>query len=58
MHKEIDFENDIEQTLISSGGYEKGDPNTYDSEAALADVAFVQKTQPKIWARLTQLNTS
>lgn len=61
MHKEIDFENDIEHALISSGGYEKGDPNTYDAEAALfpADVvSFVQKTQPKIWERLIQLDAS
>lgn len=61
MHKEIDFENDIEHALISSGGYEKGDPNTYDPEAALfpADVVtFVQKTQPKIWTRLTQLDAA
>lgn len=59
MHKEIDFEDDIEQALINSGGYEKGDPKAYDPETALftADVvAFVQKTQPKIWARLTQLD--
>lgn len=59
MHKEIDFENDIEQALITSGGYEKGDPHAYDPETALfpADVvAFVQKTQPKIWSRLTQLD--
>jgi len=61
MHKEIDFENDIEYALISSGGYEKGDPNTYDPETALfpADVvAFVQKTQPKHWTRLTQLDAA
>lgn len=61
MHKEIDFENDIEQALISSGGYEKGDPNAYDPETALFPtdiVDFVQKTQPKIWARLTQLDAS
>lgn len=61
MHKEIDFENDIEHALISSGGYEKGDPSTYDADAALfpADVvAFVQKTQPKIWTRLTQLDAN
>ncbi|MFZ1548539.1 MAG: type I restriction endonuclease [Candidatus Nitrotoga sp.] len=59
MHKEIDFENDIEHTLITSGGYEKGDPHDYDAEAALfpADViTFVQKTQPKIWERLTKLD--
>ena len=61
MHKEIDFENDIEHALISDGGYEKGDPNTYDPQSALfpADViAFVQKTQPKIWTRLTQLDAA
>lgn len=59
MHKEIDFENDIEQVLINTGGYEKGDPKAYDPATALfpADVvAFVQKTQPKIWTRLTQLD--
>ncbi|MEQ1602327.1 MAG: type I restriction endonuclease subunit R [Methylophilaceae bacterium] len=61
MHKEIDFEKDIEHALIASGGYEKGDPHGYDAEAALfpSDViAFVQKTQPKIWARLTQLDAA
>lgn len=61
MHKEIDFENDIEQALINGGGYAKGNPAGYDADAALfpADVvAFVQKTQPKIWARLTQLDAN
>jgi type I restriction enzyme R subunit len=61
MHKEIDFENDIEQALVQSGGYEKGDPGAYDPETALfpGDVlAFVQKTQPKIWTRLTQLDAA
>lgn len=59
MHKEIDFENEIEHELISNGGYEKGDPHAYDAENALfpADVvAFVQHTQAKIWARLTMLD--
>ncbi len=61
MHKEIDFENDIEHALINSGGYEKGDPKAYDPETALfpVDVVnFVQKTQPKIWSRLTQLDAN
>jgi type I restriction enzyme R subunit len=61
MHKEIDFENDIEHALVTHGGYEKGDPNAYDAEAALFPaevVAFVQKTQPKIWTRLTQLDAA
>lgn len=35
MYKEIDFENDIEYVLISSGGYEKGDFNIYDLEIVL-----------------------
>ena len=61
MHKEINFENDIEQVLISSGGYAKGDPKSYDPDIALfpaETIAFVQKTQAKIWARLTQLDSS
>lgn len=59
MYKEIDFENGIEHTLISAGGYVKGDPKAYDPELALfpADVVdFVQKTQPKVWTRLVQLD--
>lgn len=59
MHKEMDFENSVEYALITAGGFEKGDPYGYDAEAALFPtdvVAFVQKTQPKIWERLTQLD--
>ena len=61
MHKEIDFENDIEQALVTEGGYFKGDPATFDAETALfpADViAFVQKTQPKVWERLIKLDAA
>jgi type I restriction enzyme, R subunit len=61
MHKEVDFENDIEQALVTHSGYERGDPNAYDAEAALFPaevVAFVQRTQPKIWTRLTQLDAA
>ena len=59
MHKEIDFENDIEQALTGAGGYVKGDPAGYDAEAALFPqevVAFVRRTQPKIWERLEKLD--
>lgn len=59
MYKEIDFENDIEHALVDTGGYKKGDNTGYDPETALfpAEItAFVQKTQPKIWVRLTQLD--
>ena len=58
MHKEIDFENDIERALIRSG-YVQGDPKTYDADVALfpAEIlAFVQKTQPKFWTRLSNLD--
>ena len=61
MHKEIDFENAIEQALITQGGYKKGDPTSFDAEIALfpADVvSFVQNTQPKIWERLNNLDAS
>lgn len=61
MHKEIDFENDIEHVLLSNGGYEKGDSHAYDPEIALFPddvITFVQKTQPKIWTRLTQLDAT
>ncbi|WP_306547881.1 type I restriction endonuclease subunit R [Desulfobulbus sp.] len=59
MHREIDFEREIEQALIASGGYAAGDPNGYDPEIALFPaevVAFVLRTQPKIWDRLLQLD--
>ena len=61
MHKEIDFENAIEQALITQGGYEKGDATGFDAETALFPaevVRFVQNTQPKIWERLTNLDAS
>jgi type I restriction enzyme R subunit len=33
MHKEIDFENDIEHALTHGGGYENGAPGSYDPES-------------------------
>ncbi|PID64522.1 MAG: restriction endonuclease subunit R, partial [Gammaproteobacteria bacterium] len=61
MHREIDFENDIEQMLITSGGYHKGNVKGYDPERALFPddvVAFVKQTQPKAWNRLTGLDVA
>ena len=61
MHKEIDFENDIEHMLITSGGYHKGDAKGYDPERALFPddvVEFVKQTQPKFWDRLTGLDAA
>jgi len=61
MHIEIDFENEIENALVSAGGYQKRDKKEYDPEAALFPsdvVAFVQKTQPQIWSRIVQLDAN
>lgn len=57
MHKEINFEDAIEQSLIITGGYIKGDPTDYDTERAVFRrevVAFAQ-TQ-KFWPRFAALN--
>jgi type I restriction enzyme, R subunit len=59
VHREIDFENDIEQALLGSGGYQRLEPAAFDAEQALFPaeiVGFVQRTQPKFWQRLEQLN--
>jgi len=61
MHREIDFENEIEQVLLSASGYQKREKEAYNPELALfpADViAFVQTTQPQIWSRIVQLDAA
>lgn len=58
MHSEYYFEQAIERSLITEGGYIKGNPNDYDKKHALIPkdvIAFVQATQPKIWERLTNI---
>jgi len=58
-HTEIRFEEAIEQHLIESGSYSKGDPKTYDAELGLfpADVvAFIEATQVKNWKKLTDIH--
>jgi type I restriction enzyme R subunit len=58
-HKEIRFEEAIEQHLIQHGGYEAGDPTNYDAERALfpADVVrFIEKTQEKNWKALVDFH--
>ena len=52
--KERNFEADIEQWLISEGGYIKGDQSTYDKERAIdmkTLISFIATTQPKMWER-------
>ncbi|MBW4541581.1 MAG: DEAD/DEAH box helicase family protein, partial [Myxacorys chilensis ATA2-1-KO14] len=59
MHKELNFEDAIEDVLLTEGGYTKGNPDEYDRDRALFPkdiIAFVQKTQPKFWDRFTQMN--
>ncbi len=58
MHTEQYFENEIEHSLLTEGGYQQGFAKDYEKSTALfpADVvAFIQTTQPKLWARLEML---
>lgn len=58
MHTEQHFENEIEHSLLTEGGYQQGFAKDYEKSTALfpADVvAFIQTTQPKLWERLEML---
>ena len=47
---EKQFENDIEYSLLTYCGYEKGDPRAFDRVVALDTdtlISFVKATQPK-----------
>ena len=51
---EKQFETDIEYSLLTYGGYEKGDPKTFDRAVALdvnTLISFVKATQPKSWEK-------
>jgi type I restriction enzyme R subunit len=53
-YKEKRFEEDIEHFLLTSGGYTKGDLQTYDREKAIdlpKLIEFIKATQPKQWER-------
>lgn len=57
-HTEHAFETAIEHHLITAGGYEKGDREAFDPERGLFPsdvVAFIQKTQPKEWEYLLNI---
>ena len=57
-HTETAFEEAIEEHLLSSGGYEKGDREAFDPERAIDPdtfLAFVRETQPKEWEYLENL---
>ena len=56
--KEKRFEQDIEEYLTTAGGYQKGNPKTFDREKALdvgTFVSFIRTSQPKAWARFEKI---
>ena len=57
-HTEIRFEEAIEQSLVTNGGYQVGSPGTYDEELGLFPdevLAFVADNQPKRWQSLVDM---
>ena len=57
-HREIAFEAAIEESLLTHGGFLRGDPEAFDRELALDRgelFAFLRGSQPKIWAKLEGL---
>ena len=58
MYTEQHFENEIEHSLLTEGGYQQGLAKDYEKSTALFPsdvVAFIQMTQPKLWVRLEML---
>ena len=56
--KEKRFEQDIGDYLIHFGGYEKGNPATFNRESGLDEgtlIEFVKTSQPKQWERFVKI---
>ena len=56
--KEKRFEQDIEDYLITAGGYTKGDPATFNRISGLDEgvfIEFVKNSQPKQWERFVKI---
>ena len=56
--KEHKFEADIEQYLLTEGGYTKGTQATYDKEKAIdldTLIRFVKNSQPKEWEKFERV---
>lgn len=56
--REKRFEQDIEEYLITEGGYEKGNPRKFDRKLALDTetfIAFLKASQPKKWERYEKI---
>ena len=54
--REKRFEQDIEASLLTHGGYQKGNPAAFDRERALDTgtfLTFIRASQPKQWERYT-----
>ncbi|RZL19837.1 MAG: type I restriction endonuclease subunit R [Pedobacter sp.] len=59
IHKEITFEQAIEESLIGLGGYSKGSAAQYNRQHAMdipTVVNFIQQSQPKEWEKLQKLH--
>jgi type I restriction enzyme, R subunit len=57
-HREIAFEDAIENHLLESGGYEKGLSENFDRQRAIDPtvlIPFLQETQPKEWEYVYKL---
>ena len=56
--KEKRFEQDIEEYLITAGGYTKGDPSAFNREKGLDEatfVSFIKTSQPKLWEKYEKI---
>ena len=56
--KEHQFEADIEQYLLTEGGYTKGTQATYDKEKAIdldTLIRFIKDSQPKAWEKFERV---
>lgn len=52
--KEKRFEQDIEESLLTAGGYQRGDPAAFDRALAMdrsAFLTFIKESQPKEWMK-------
>lgn len=56
--KEKRFEQDIEEYLLTHGGYQKGNPAAFNREKALDTatfLSFIRTSQPKQWERFEKI---
>lgn len=59
IHTEATFETAIEDSLLTEGGYTKGDPMGFDPQRAFWPatlVSFLKDSQPDSWGRLAKLH--